>query len=167
MNDEGPQTPVPPLDLHSDFLTSEFTSLNDVPPEQRAIAAKVASFLQSLNDSLALAGFEVGYRVRDESIAFTIYALGAGMSYEEAEKNIVLQKVLPRVQGSSPRIETALLSLMKRLAGDEDVPDKDATDYTARLEQLRVRADAPPVLRKLAGMLLIFREEGFTSFWLA
>ena len=72
----------------------------------------------SLNASLILAGFEVGYRVRDEAIAFTIYALGAGMSHEEAEENIVLQKVLPRVQGSSPRIETALISLMKRLAVD-------------------------------------------------
>lgn len=167
LGDDEPQTPVPPLDLHSDFLASEFTSLNDLRSEHHDTAAKVASFLQSLNDSLALAGFEVGYRVRDESIAFTIYALGAGMSREEAEKNIVLQKVLPRVQGSSPRIETALISLMKLLAGDEEVPDKDATDYTSRLEQLRGRADASPVLRKLAGMLLIFREEGFTSFWLA
>jgi len=167
LSEDGPETPVPPLDLRSDFLASEYTSLNDVPTEHRETAAKVASFLQSLNSSLALAGFEVGYRVRDEAIAFTIYALDAGMSREEAEENIVLQKVLPRVQGSSPRIETALLSLMKRLAGDEEVPDKEATDFTARLEQLRVRTDASPVLRKLAGMLLIVREEGFTSFWLA
>jgi len=158
---------VPALDVGSAFLASEFTSLNDLPAEHRDTAGKVGSFLQSLNGSLALAGLEVGYRVRDEAIAFTVYALEAGMSYEEAEENIVLQKVLPRVQGSSPRIETALISLMKRLAGDEDVPDKEGTDFTMRLEQLRVRPDASPVLRKLAGMLLIFREEGFTSFWLA
>ena len=167
LNDDAPETPVPPLDLHSDFLACEYTSLNDVPAKERDTAAKVAAFLQGLNGSLADAGFEVGYRVRDESIAFMIYAIGAGMSREEAEENIVLQKVLPRVQGSSPRIETALISLMNHLRGDEEVPDKDATDFTARLEQLRVRADASPVLRKLAGMLLIFREEGFTSFWLA
>lgn len=162
----GHETPVPPLNLGSDFLSSEFTSLNDVPVEHRETAVRVAAFLQNLNASLGLAGFEVGYRVRDEAIAFTIYALGAGMSQEEAEESIVLQKVLPRVQGSSPRIETTLISLMKRLAGDEEVPDKEATDFTMRLEQLRVRPDASPVLRKLAGMLLIFREEGFTSFWL-
>jgi energy-coupling factor transporter ATP-binding protein EcfA2 len=167
LTNDGQKTPVPPLRLRSDFLSSEFTSLNDVPAEHRETAAKVAAFLQNLNISLGLAGFEVGYRVRDEAIAFTIYALGAGMSQEEAQENIVLQKVLPRVQGSSPRIETALISLMKRLAGDEEVPDKEATDFTMRLEQLRVRPDASPVLRKLAGMLLIFREEGFTSFWLA
>ena len=134
------ETPVPPLNLGSDFLSSEFTSLNDVPVEQRETAVKVAAFLQNLNTSLGLAGFEVGYRVRDEAIAFTIYALGAGMTHEEAEESIVLQKVLPRVQGSSPRIETALISLMKRLAGDEDVPDKEATDFTVRLEQLRVQS---------------------------
>jgi hypothetical protein len=114
-----------------------------------------------------MAGFEVGYRVRDEAIAFTVYALEAGMSFEEAEENIVLQKVLPRVQGSSPRIEASLISLMQRLAGEEEIPDKESTEYTVRLEQLRLRADASPVLRKLAGMLVVFREEGFTSFWLA
>ena len=167
LSNDGQKMSVPPLRLRSDFLSSEFTNLNDVPVEHRETAAKVAAFLQNLNISLGLAGFEVGYRVRDEAIAFTIYALGAGMSQEEAQENIVLQKVLPRVQGSSPRIETALISLMKRLAGDEEVPDKEATDFTMRLEQLRVRPDASPVLRKLAGMLLIFREEGFTSFWLA
>jgi energy-coupling factor transporter ATP-binding protein EcfA2 len=167
LNEDRPETPIPALDLSSAFLASELTSLNDLPTEHRDTAEKIASFLQSLNGSLALAGFEVGYRVRDEAIAFTVYALEAGMSREEAEENIVLQKVLPRVQGSSPRIETALISLMKRLAGDEEVPDKEATDFTMRLEQLRVRPDASPVLRKLAGMLLIFREEGFTSFWLA
>ncbi len=167
LSDDGPETPVSALDLSSAFLASDLTSLNDLPSEHRDTAGKVASFLQNLNGSLALAGFEVGYRVRDEAIAFTVFALGAGMSHEEAEENIVLQKVLPRVQGSSPRIETALISLMKRLSGDQEVPDKEATDFTMRLEQLRVRPDASPVLRKLAGMLLIFREEGFTSFWLA
>lgn len=167
LGEEGPETPVGPLDLGSDFLVSQYTSLNDVPSNHRSTAAKVAAFLQGMNGPLALAGFEVGYRVRDEAIAFTIFALDAGMSLEEAEENIVLQKVLPRVQGSSPRIETALISLMKHLAGDQEVPDKEATDFTMRLEQLRVRPDASPVLRKLAGMLLIFREEGFTSFWLA
>jgi len=167
LNDDGAGKRLPPLDLGSDFLASDYTSLNDVPAKDRDTAMKVAAFLQGLNASLAEAGFEVGYRVRDESIAFMIYALAAGMSREEAEENIVLQKVLPRVQGSSPRIETALLSLMKRLAGDEEVPDREATDFTMRLDQLRVRPDASPVLRKLAGMLLIFREEGFTSFWLA
>ena len=167
LNDDRPEIPVSALDLDTTFLASDLTSLSDLPTEHRDTAGQVGSFLQSLNSSLALAGFEVGYRVRDEAIAFTVYALEAGMSREEAEENIVLQKVLPRVQGSSPRIETALISLMRRLAGDEEVPDKEATDFTMRLEQLRVRPDASPVLRKLAGMLLIFREEGFTSFWLA
>jgi hypothetical protein len=66
------------------------------------------------------------------------------------------------VEGIKQRIRA-----MNRLAGNEEIPDKEATDFTERLEQLRVRSDASQVLRKLAGMLLIFREESFTSFWLA
>jgi len=165
--DDEPGTPVPSLDLDSEFLSSQFTCLNDVRGAHRDTAGSVASFLEKLNSSLSLAGFEVGYRIRDEAIAFTIYALGAGMNQKEAEENIVLQKVLPRVQGSSPRIETALIALMKQLAGSEEFPEKDAADFTDRLAKFRGRADISPVLRKIAGMLLIFREEGFTSFWLA
>ena len=167
VNEDLPQDEVPSLDLSSDFLKGEFASLVDIPPDKKEIASRIARFLQEVNRSLVIAGFEVGYRVRDESIAFTIYGLAAGMSMEEARENIVLQKVLPRLQGSSPRIEKALISLMQQFAGDEDISEPESPDFFERLTSLRTRSDASPVLRKIAGMLLIFREEGFTSYWLA
>ena len=167
VNEDLPQDEVPSLDLSSDFLKGEYASLVDIPPDKKEIASRIARFLQEVNHSLVIAGFEVGYRVRDESIAFTIYGLAAGMSIEEAKENIVLQKVLPRLQGSSPRIEKALISLMQQFAGHEDISEPESPDFFERLTSLRTRSDASPVLRKIAGMLLIFREEGFTSYWLA
>jgi len=167
VNEDLPEGEVPPLNLSSDFLIGEFASLVDIPPDKKEIASHIASFLQELNRSLVIAGFEVGYRVRDESIAFSIYGRAAGMSMEEAKENIVLQKVLPRLQGSSPRIEKALISLMQQFAGDEEIAEPESPIFFERLTSLRTRSDASPVLRKIAGMLLIFREEGFTSYWLA
>jgi 5-methylcytosine-specific restriction endonuclease McrBC GTP-binding regulatory subunit McrB len=167
VNGDIPEDEVPALNLSSDFLKGEFASLADIPPDKQEIALQIASFLQEVNRSLVKAGFEVGYRVRDESIAFTIYGLAAGMSMKEAKENIVLQKVLPRLQGSSPRIEKALISLMQQFAGDEDISEPESPGFSERLISLRTHSDASPVLRKIAGMLLIFLEEGFTSYWLA
>jgi hypothetical protein len=167
VNEDLLRDEMPSLELSSDFLKGEFASLVDIPPDKKEIVLNIASFLQEVNRSLVIAGFEVGYRVRDESIAFTIYGLGAGMSMDEARENIVLQKVLPRLQGSSPKIEKALISLMQQFAGDEDISEPESPDFFERLTSLRTRSDASPVLRKIAGMLLIFREEGFTSYWLA
>ena len=80
---------------------------------------------------------------------------------------IVLQKILPRIQGSSPRVEKLLAALLVRLKGDSDVPDPGDPNLDQRLTDLRVDNEAPAVIRKIAGMLLLFREENFTSFWLA
>jgi 5-methylcytosine-specific restriction enzyme B len=167
VNEDLSRDEVPSLDPGSDFLKGEFASLVDIPSDKKDIASHIASFLQEVNRSLVIAGFEVGYRVRDESIAFTIYGLTVGMSMEEVKENIILQKVLPRLQGSSPRIEKALISLMQQFAGDEDISEPESPGFSERLISLRTHSDASPVLRKIAGMLLIFREEGFTSYWLA
>jgi 5-methylcytosine-specific restriction protein B len=107
------------------------------------------------------------YRVRDEAISFAVYASDTGLSDEEVNEAIVLQKILPRVQGSSPRVEKLLMSLLKRLKGDSDVPDENDPELEHTLTALRVDSEASGIVRKIAGMLILFREENFTSFWLA
>jgi hypothetical protein len=158
---------VPPLELRQSFFRPEYTSLNDLLPEHRDKARQIAQTITDLNDDLGLAGFEVGYRVRDEAAAFAVYASDAGLSDEEINEAIVLQKILPRVQGSSPRVEKLLMSLLKRLKGDSDVPDENDPELSHKLAALRVDDEASAIVRKIAGMLILFREENFTSFWLA
>ena len=80
---------------------------------------------------------------------------------------IVLQKILPRIQGSSPRVGKLLHSLLHKLRGDVDVPELEDPNFDQRLAELRSDPNASSVIRKIAGMLLNFREENFTSFWLA
>ena len=158
---------VPALDLDQPSFRPEYTSLNDVLPQHRRKAKEVAEFIKDLNRNLSAAGFEVGYRVRDEAISFVIYASQAGLSAAEVNEAIVLQKILPRIQGSSSRVEKLLAALLIKLKGDSDVPDAGDPNLDQRLTDLRMGEDASAVIRKIAGMLLLFREENFTSFWLA
>jgi hypothetical protein len=158
---------VPALDLDQAFFRPEFTCLNDLLSHHRDRSQAIAKFVDSLNHDLAAGGFEVGYRVRDEAISFAVYADQTGLSAEEVNEAIVLQKILPRIHGSSPRVEKVLLALINRLKGDADVPEQEDPSFGQRLADLRADDEASAVLRKMAGMLLNYREENFTSFWLA
>jgi energy-coupling factor transporter ATP-binding protein EcfA2 len=167
IDEEVVASEVPPLQLDQSFYRSEFTTLNDLLSSHREKAKQIAEMISDLNRDLGLAGFEVGYRVRDEAISFAVYASSAGMTNEEVNEAIVLQKILPRVHGSSPRVEKLLMSLLKRLKGDSDAPDENDPELAHKLAALRVDSEASAIVRKIAGMLILFREENFTSFWLA
>jgi len=167
LDEELVKDDVPPLVLEQAFFRPEFTSLNDLLPGHRDKAKTIAQMIAGLNGDLAPAGFEVGYRVRDEADAFAVYASAAGMSDAEVSEAIVLQKILPRIQGSSPRVERLLMALLKQLKGDSDVPDANDPELDQKLVALRVDDEASAVVRKIVGMLILFREENFTSFWLA
>jgi hypothetical protein len=167
LDEEGAASEVPPLELGQSFFRPEFTTLNDMLPLHREKAKEIAQTISDLNRNLGLAGFEVGYRVRDEAISFAIYASDAGLNDDEINAAIVLQKILPRVQGSSPRVEKLLLSLLTRLKGESDVPDQNDSELDQKLATLRTDENASAIVRKIAGMLILFREENFTSFWLA
>ncbi|MBK8809271.1 MAG: AAA family ATPase [Acidobacteria bacterium] len=157
---------VPALDLHQSFFSPEFTCLNDILPKHREKAKEVAKFVNDLNTELAAAGFEVGYRVRDEAISFAVYAAEAGLAEASIGDAIVLQKILPRIHGSSPRVGKLLYSLLQKLKGDIEAPQIEDPNFDQRLAELRGDGDTSMVVRKIAGMLLVFREENFTSFWL-
>ncbi|MBM3861689.1 MAG: hypothetical protein FJ395_18860 [Verrucomicrobia bacterium] len=166
LDEEVTPAEVPALDLDQAFFKPEFTCLNDVLSKHREKAKEIAAFIEELNGELASAGFEVGYRVRDEAISFAVYATEAGLTKAEVTEAIVLQKILPRIQGSSPRVGKLLYSLLQKLKGDVDVPQLEDPNFDQRLADLRNNGNASSVVRKIAGMLLIFREENFTSFWL-
>ena len=53
---------------------------------------------------------------------------------------------------------------MRKLKGDTSVPEIEDPNYPDRLAELHTDAEAPAVLRKIAGMLLLYRDENFTSF---
>jgi hypothetical protein len=152
------------LDLDANFFRPDLVGMTALIERAAPLFDDVSSRLTALNRVLSEGGFEVGYRVRDEATAFVVFCELAGLSRDEALERVVLQKVLPRLQGSSPRIERVLRALIKEHTG-EAVESNGAAAIEA-LQKLRLDGKTTALGRKLSGMLLTLWEEGFTSFWL-
>ncbi len=158
--------PTPPLgafDLTAPFLTAQ--DMVQDPKHAKALA-HVAGLLDSLNDILSEANLQVAYRTRDEAAAFFIHATTVGLSSNEADQAIVMQKILPRVQGSSPRLARILRELLGRFQPGGSI-DSNSEKLNEELLALRKDTSRSPLVRKIASMWLVYQEEGFTSFWVA
>ncbi len=159
---------TPPTPQSVDLKASFLTASDMMPDADNASKLQhVSKLLDELNDTLSEASLQVAYRTRDEAAAFFIHATAAGLPDGEAEHAIVMQKILPRVQGSSPRLARVLHKLLIRFNPGADLDADDPTKLSGQLLTLRRDPAKPALVRKLAGMWLVYIEEGFTSFWIA
>ena len=89
------------------------------------------------------------------------------LSKEAAFDNEIMQKILPRIQGSSRAIKDVLSELFVKCAGDY-TGLAGATDF----EQMLAYTDSdknckhPNSAKKIAFMMRRYEEDGFTSYWL-
>lgn len=165
----SPAAVAPPTQsLGAIDLTAPFVTAQDMvhDPKHAEALAHVASLLDSLNDILSEANLQVAYRTRDEAAAFFIHATSVGLSSDEADHAIVMQKILPRVQGSSPRLARILRELLNRFQPGGLI-DSNSEKLKEELPALRKDTSRSPLVRKIASMWLVYEEEGFTSFWVA
>ena len=120
-----------------------------------------------MNQVLVKANLHVGYRVRDEISFYMMNNKKADLLTQEAAfDHEIMQKILPRVQGSSTAIKDVLSELFIKCAGD----------YTgfagaAAYEQMNAYLDSksckyPNSTKKIAFMMRRYEEDGFTSYWL-
>lgn len=151
------------------FLRSEYLQLVDVYHEQRELVEKVTEKLVRINQILEPIHAHIGFRIRDAVCFYMIYNEQFGlMSEDEAFDHQLLQKLLPRIQGSSISIKRALLLLMKEALGTNfsiDEHMEDASPLYLRQDWSETRY--PRSARKLGFMLGRLEEDGFTSYWLS
>ena len=79
---------------------------------------------------------------------------------------VFMQKILPRIQGSSGAIKMVLSDLFKKCAGDYA-----GFNGSAAYEQMEAYLDSrdckyPNSAKKIAFMMRRYEEDGFTSYWL-
>lgn len=116
---------------------------------------------------------QVGYRVRDEVNFYLLYnARYSLMTEEQAFDLQLLQKILPRLQGSNSSVKRALIQLMFFTLGESKNLEKmmeDASELYLPWQGngIYLKAKFPGSCRKLAYMLRRLEEDGFTSFWLS
>ena len=137
--------PVPKVAVDNDFLASKYITLNDCDAADKAYISGVCTTLSRVNGILEMANAHIGYRVRDEIVFYMLNNKKADLLDEKvAFDNQIMQKILPRIQGSSESIKKMLEELLK-------ICDSEKFEASAK---------------KINFMIKRYDEDGFTSYWL-
>lgn len=154
-----------PQKLDSSFLRTDYLYLSECDDED--LIDSVCFDLEELNQILAKANLHVGYRVRDEISFYMMNNKKTDLLTEEAAMDHeIMQKILPRIQGSSAAIKDVLSELFGKCAGDYS-----GFAGAAAYEQMNSYLDSKPCkypnsAKKIAFMMRRYEEDGFTSYWL-
>lgn len=178
MSEQGEaDDPAELAELNHLFLRSDYLQLVDAYDVNKELVVRTTERLVKINALLEDIHAHVGFRVRDAICFYMIYnARYKLMSEEEAFDWQLLQKILPRIQGSHSSVRRVLLNLMKGALGTGsgvtvDLPKlmDDASPLYMRWAagQTPPTAKHPQSARKLAFMLRRLEEDGFTSYWLS
>ena len=162
------QHDLEPLELPNDFLKTRYLVLTRDCSDQKDFVEVICFELQKINEILAKANAQIGYRVRDE-IAFYILnndVEGDLISFSQALDNEIMQKILPRIQGSTAMIEDMMIDLFKFCMGDLSGIDKDSGTAGEQMLSLAESAKYPKSAKKIGYMMTRYEEDGFTSYWL-
>jgi MoxR-like ATPase len=157
------------LNIDNQFLKTNYLNLKDLLPDEHDEVKRITEELERLNQILKKANLQVGYRIRDEINFYIIEALDKELLDENtAFDKEILQKVLPRIQGSSAIIKEILLELFDFFTGANYSSENGQLAagvwnyYQANKDTFKY----PESAEKIAYMLRRFEEDGFTSYWL-
>lgn len=157
-----------PKERDNEFLKAQCVQLIDCKHEYEYVY-QLCQELEQLNNMLETAGFQCGYRIRDEIAFYMVNNKKVGLlEHDQAMDFQILQKILPRIQGSSTAIKEMLDELFKYLASDYEgyqvVNDNLGDRMLKHLKDHPGRY--PKSASKVAFMVRRFEEDGFTSYWL-
>ena len=160
--------PAASLNLSNSFFKTKYLMLIQCTDELEDVV-EYSSELQIINTILEKASAHVGYRVRDEIVFYLLNNKNADLiSSNDAMDNEIMQKILPRIQGSSATIKEMLCNLFKHCAGDYDGYRTEDDDISSKMIRATLRPDCKykKSAAKIAFMVRRYEEDGFTSYWL-
>lgn len=161
---------IEPIGASNDFIKSQFLLLDDCKEHVGVLHSTITTLMQ-INNVLQKANLQFGYRIRDEICYYMIYnEINKLMDYNKAMDYEILQKILPRIQGSGMSIKRLLIDLFKICINDnldqfnyDNVGvNEDMLDYINRQNNMPYVKSAS----KIAFMMRRFEEDGFTSYWM-
>lgn len=158
------------VNLSNMFLKTEYLLLDQCAEESETVTSYCLE-LQRVNRVLQTANAHVGYRVRDEIVFYLLnnkkYDL---LPEEQAMDNELMQKILPRIQGSSASVKAMLCELFKFCAGDYDGYQVQSDNISDKMQKVLKDTNRAIKYRRSAEKLELmtrrFEEDGFTSYWL-
>ena len=90
------------------------------------------------------------------------------LSRDEAFDNEIMQKILPRIQGSSAVVKNMLCELFKHCAGEYESYQTESDDISSKMFKAAQKTECKykKSAEKIAYMVRRFEEDGFTAYWL-
>lgn len=158
------------LSLNNNFFKSEYLLLNQCEDYGEDVELYCAE-LQSINKILQKANAHIGYRIRDEVVFYLVNNKKYGLlTDDEAFDNELMQKILPRIQGSSIAVKRMLSDLFKHCVGDFSGYNEQNDNLNERMHAILKQADRKIKYRKSAEKIELMtrriEEDGFTSYWI-
>ena len=155
------------LKVDNDFLKSKYLNLRNDCGEFWESVRNYNDKLREINRILESGDTQFGYRMRDEIIFYMLYNEEMELlSEKDAFDNQIMQKILPRIQGSSEVTADILRELFKLCAGP--FSGKSGQSDARKMEQYlqdNEKADYPKSAEKICKMLRRYEDDDFTSFW--
>lgn len=153
--------------ISNSVLKTEYLQI----PKDKELQPQIIKFceeLQKFNLILEGCNAQVAYRVRDEAVAYLLVNQREKLINENAAMdNIIMQKLLPRLQGSSGVLKRALCEMFiycaDKFEGSDDVLRGDIAEKMNKV--LSTENKYPHSAKKIYDMIRRFEEDGFTSFW--
>ncbi|GIP60803.1 McrB family protein [Paenibacillus woosongensis] len=172
--EEESEAKLNPELVPNQFLRSDYLRLVDAyNADTKALITKTTEALVRINNILEEIHAHVGFRTRDAVCFYMLYSQRYKLfSEEEALDRQLLQKILPRIQGSNASIRRVLLKLMRECVGspfviNDYLENGELLFEERKLNELINQAKYPQSARKIASMLRRLEEDGFTSYWLS
>lgn len=144
--------------------------------EFKDTAQKAIAELIKINDILEKYNYHFGYRVRDEITFYMIYAAKDNlMTFDEAFDLCVVQKILPKISGSSNEVLDMLFDIFElfnayRFSNREYLEDKELKELKEKVTDLNKGSDKinykfQLTNEKLIYMIRRFIRDGFRASW--
>ncbi len=163
----GEEQNVSALNLSNHFLKTKYLLLKQCKEETEAVG-QYCNELITINNKLKDADAHIGYRIRDEIVFYMLNNKAENLIKEkDAFDNEILQKILPRIQGSSASIKNMLCELFKICAGEYEGIQTE-TSISGKMKE-KAKASGckyKKSAKKIAFMVGRYEEDGFTSYWL-
>lgn len=154
--------------VKNDFLRSKYLNIRVDCIDCWEVVKKYNDKVIEINEILKKKGANFGYRMRDEIIFYMLYNEQFELlSENEAFDNQIMQKILPRIQGSSESIAEILRELFRFCAGP--FANKNGQTDSLKMESYLNGNSFIKYLRsaeKICSMLRRYEDDDFTSFWI-
>lgn len=131
------------IELTNDCFRSDYLQLRDCVSGNEEFLREKIEILEQINRIISVCGFQVDYRVRDEFCFYLLYNRKWDLLPEDQAVDFqIMQKILPRIQGSYYQLEAVLKQLLEFCGERYSLSSKKLEFMLGRLES-----------------------DGFTSFW--